>query len=291
MLATVAVKATTVVVACLAGHSAGAGAATVELRPASDSTLNSGAPNQNFADAVDTIAGMQGSRAAFARNRALLRFELQGQLPRGATVVAARLELEVVKTPPNPQSLPFALHRVLESWDASTVTWRDRAAGIPWQSAGGDFVSAPSSRQNLEWLAIYRFESNPRMVADVQEWLEMPDRNHGWIVVCQDELTPFSARRIASVESSGATPPRLWVEYEGGAFDFPRIGRVGRADSQFYLEFSVPPNRTYEVQRRSALAPGGWLTEAIYPAQTTPQVVRYSFPIGTGNNFFRLEAH
>ena len=60
------------------------------------------------------------------------------------------------------------------------------------------------------------------MVADVQEWLDSPASNFGWLVL-GDETAIATAKRFDTRES--ASPPMLTIQYTPG----PRVTPTPRA--------------------------------------------------------------
>ncbi|RMF61868.1 MAG: T9SS C-terminal target domain-containing protein, partial [Bacteroidetes bacterium] len=79
----------------------------------------------------------------------------------------------------------------------------------PWTTPGGDFDDTPSASTTVDGPGTYTWSST-NMVGDVQDWLERPEENFGWILL-GEELVSRSARRFDSRESS--TPPTLTITY------------------------------------------------------------------------------
>jgi hypothetical protein len=74
------------------------------------------------------------------------------------------------------------------------------------------------------------------MAADVQDWLDSPASNFGWILI-GDEATPFSAKRYASSDNPVVEDrPTLTVDYTAapagsGSIDGPlAVGKSGSTD-------------------------------------------------------------
>jgi len=177
------------------------------------------------------FAGRTGQEIGAIR-RALVRFDVAGSIPDGATILAAELRLEVTAEPPGAGPVLLELHAVDSSWgeggsvaldpggtgaaaESGDATWRHRFyPGTFWGNDGGDFAGAASSSISVDGFGQKIFPSTPQTVGDVQFWLDSPNSNRGWIVL-GDESTPRTARRFDSRE--GGTPPLLVVEYEEGA--------------------------------------------------------------------------
>ena len=164
--------------------------------------------------------------------RTLLHFDVAGSVPAGARVIAADLQLYVEQSA---AFLPLAVgaHRIGRSWGEGAsvaggpglgnggggtaaapgdATWLH--AFFPntfWNTAGGDF--APTASFSIELPNLFGFQSAPLpgLVADVQDWLDNPAQNHGWLLK-SDELVGPTARRLDSREAA-ANRPTLHVTY------------------------------------------------------------------------------
>jgi hypothetical protein len=189
-----------------------------------DSTLSNGVGEHLYSGRTN----FAGSR------RALLAFDIAGNIPAGATITSATLTLHVSKSPfSNPADQTFAVYRLLADWGESTsnafspggagaqaepgdVTWSHRFFNTDaWTTAGGDFAALASATTSIpqsddddaSW-------SGAALVADVQLWLDSPAANFGWIVI-GPEGSPTTARRFDSRENiTLAFRPVLAVEYD-----------------------------------------------------------------------------
>ena len=223
---------------CLAGFSV-AQAAVITLHPIADSTLQEAFPNNNLGDGVSFQAG---GRRQGGRTRGLLRFDIGGSVPAGATITSASLGVTVVAVPSGGFNSVFDLNRTLASWgegngsdhggspgSAGQVTWNNRlGAGTPWTSAGGDFFGTVSASRAIAGFGNYTFSSTPNLIVDVQGWLDTPANNFGWLLRSESELTTTSIRRFGS-RDSGASSPLLTVEYvipEPGTISVAALGLV-----------------------------------------------------------------
>jgi hypothetical protein len=173
----------------------------------------------------DLFAGRT-NQSEGARRRALLVFDVAGQLPPGAVIHSARLVLAASQTREAPVTL--ALHRVLGAWSegpasaeggrgapASTgdATWlHARFDTASWATPGGDFAATPSAAQSVAGEGFYVW-SSPGLTADVQGWLDDPARNFGWVLVGAEAI-PGSVKRFGSRENTDpALQPVLEVEF------------------------------------------------------------------------------
>src|SRR6185503_8491870 len=160
-------------------------AESVTLHPVADTSLFETTPNNNLGANTDFIAGTTAGNAGQPyRNRALLKFDIAGQIPTGATITSAGLTLLMVKRPSVPADSTFDLHRLLVSWgegnksgslgiQATTgeATWISRFALLPqWAAPGGkagtDFLTDTSASTFVSGLGSYTFATTSNLVAD-----------------------------------------------------------------------------------------------------------------------------
>jgi len=158
--------------------------------------------------------------------RALMQFDVAGAVPAGATILDATLRLTVTKEIAG--NVDMSVHRVTSDWGEGTspgtgsgggvgtpatpgdATWiHTFFSGSFWGSAGGDFVGTPSDTATVGAVGTYSWS----VLSDVQDMLDSPAGNFGWILV-GDEVTIPSAKRIGSRENANAAQrPKLEIEY------------------------------------------------------------------------------
>jgi len=275
------------------------GAASVTLNPVADTFLSENYANHNFGGLPYFNSGTTQNHY---NNRGLLRFDLAGAIPSSAKIKSVSLVVECVGSPPpneNPPPARFNLHRALLPWGegnqtsptncsscsgqgaiatTNEATWYFRHAfttnlwTVPGGAGGADFVATASSGVTVytENESPYAMVSTAQLVADVQLWLEQPPTNFGWFVVCQQEGTPFTARRIGSREDTN-NAPKLQIDY----LLAPTIEKIQKGPGQLTLWFTAQPEQTYEMQYRSNLTTASWQTLATFgpPPATTPVAV------------------
>ncbi len=260
------------------------------LRPVADTSLLESNPNNNLGGLADCPAG----RTMAARARALFQFGLAG-VPTNANILSAPLTL----------TSSFALNRMLRSWGegggvtnnfgdparTNEATWNNRFhPSIPWGSGGGasntDYLAAFSATNFVDAPGNYTFNSTTELVADVQAWLNHPATNFGWILISQNELTPFTVRRFASREAA-TNSPILALHYTVPAVP-PPISEAALVGNQFHFCFPAESNRTYAVEVQSSLANGGWSTLTNIPAQLVPTTILVFDSVSNTNRFYRV---
>jgi hypothetical protein len=200
---------------------------TVTLTPVRDNTLfESGTGGLSNGAGVHVFAGTTQSGA---RRRALVAFDVAGQIPPGSRITRATLTMRLSKTISG--ALPATLHRVTTNWGEGSsnagafsdgggttaangdATWLHTfRPNSRWSTAGGDFEAAADANTSVG------FEpgvwESAAMLARVQQWLDQPDTNFGWIVI-GDESRDGTAKRFDSREIEPATlRPSLTIEFQ-----------------------------------------------------------------------------
>jgi hypothetical protein len=176
-----------------------------------------------------------------SRRRTVLAFDVAGSIPAGVTVTGATLVLTLSRAFSS-QETPVELHRVTTDWlegssdpageegggtasDRGDSTWmHTNFADDFWTTPGGDFDPGLSAVTNVGGSLTGYSWSSPQLVADVQDMLDNPADNHGWIVI-GDEMTLGSAKRFGARQAPLAGQrPRLIVTFTapgGGAGRIP----------------------------------------------------------------------
>lgn len=208
---------------------------TLSSTPAHATSVTTGASRDNTLYAeFDTLSNGAGQTLFAGRNglgdtrRALIRFDLTGLVPVGATVDSVVLELRLSNTQPG--SRPVSLHRALADWGEGTsdaaggegagapatagdATWLQRFFGAsqPWTTPGGDYAPAASAMRPVGAIAFYTWRS-PAMAADVEFWRRNPSSNFGWLIL--GDATAGGAKRFESRQSTTpANRPTLTIYY------------------------------------------------------------------------------
>lgn len=227
----------------------------VQVTPSKDNTLyetdvggdasNAVGP-QFFAGRVGGFGGQVGLR------RGLIAFDVASSVPAGATIDSVTLTVWCSRVPilDNGNARQHDLHRATANWGEGTsdagigggagaaptagdATWVDAFfPSTPWTSLGGDFVGAFSSSISVPSTGSYVFASTPQLVADVQDMLDNPAGNFGW-VVRGDEVTSGVARGFDSREGPAyplynGTAPVLEIHFTPGSVNVPALTSWGK---------------------------------------------------------------
>lgn len=189
-------------------------AATVTIAPIKDNTIFSESNNSNGGG--DLYVGR--TKAGGVR-RALVQFDILGNVPAGASIDS--ISVSFVQTQINGGATGnFELHRLNQAWGEGTAagagqgatagagdaTWSSAANGSTlWATAGGDFAATSGTTTFSTPLTAYVFASSAGLVADVQNWLDTPSSNFGWLLRAADEVNN-TARELGSRSSSTQAP-------------------------------------------------------------------------------------
>ena len=220
---------------------------TVTINPSKDNTLYEPIAQDGFADRSDGAGPTMftgkvkdadadpGSGTRPALRRAVLAFDVAGNVPAGSTINSVQLILYVDKVGLT-TSFNVTLQRLLSNWGEGTsntgnsqqgrgeppttndATWRHTFyPGLFWSLQGGDFSLTVSATQAVGNIGFYTWGSTSGMVADVQSWLNQPAQNYGWIVRSNESVIQ-TTKRFGTRESTGLTggvtwKPRLIIDY------------------------------------------------------------------------------
>lgn len=282
-------------------------AATAVFLPVADTSLLEINPTNNLGG----FPGMNsGTTQEYKRTRALLRFDLTS-LPTNTIIFAATLKLEVTRQPDEPpNNTTFGLYRMLRPWgegDKSPITQPGK--GLPaapgeatwecafhatntWSVPGGapevDYSSVESASQFIYGVgeSPYYFETTPELVADVATWIRQPASNHGWMLLCNDELSNFTARRFGSREDPNY-PPELVIEY----LVPPRIDQFEKLGNNFNLSFLARPGQNYVIEYRNSLTAGTWQSLAAVPPVLQETQILLVDTVAVPQRFYRVRTH
>lgn len=197
---------------------------TKQIEASKDATLIE-SPEGNLANSEgeSIFVGRTGQTEGSTR-RGLIAFDFAGAIPPRSRIVSVTLTMKSQKTARGGSST-VELHRVTRGWKEGPTsagapgtpaqpgdpTWIHTAypAGR-WAKPGGDYVKALSAKSATEG-DVYTWSSTPKLVADVQAWVNSPKTNFGWILI-GDESEPATARVFYSSESTDTTlRPQLTV--------------------------------------------------------------------------------
>jgi hypothetical protein len=199
---------------------------TVVLNASADNTIyqnfpaNSNALGQNF---------FSGNNGGNSPRRALLKFNIAAVVPSGAVITAVTLTLNCNVSRAIADNV--SLYKLTTDWGEGTsnaaasgdgggaaattndATWPNSFfPASSWITSGGDYTATASASTSIPSTGFFIW-SAAGMVADVQNWLNNPTTNFGWILLC-NETTAATARRFASRENATVSNrPSLSITY------------------------------------------------------------------------------
>jgi hypothetical protein len=260
-------------------------AETIQLRPIADTALLEAFPSNNFGGQHWLNAG---TTQTYMKNRGLLRFDIAGALPRDSRILSASMDVEVVGQPIDGYAIEnFRLHRLLKDWGEGNKAGNPPALGAPagtnecnwthrfaftseiWAAPGGsngvDYASDYSVDTYIydRLSSPYTFGPAAGMSADLQQWLDQPKTNFGWMIVAEHEEINFTARRFASREDLVLSPV-LTID-----FVLPPTLSIGVSNRTILLQFIGEANQAYAIEHCGQPLSSSWLVLTNLPPQST----------------------
>jgi hypothetical protein len=282
-----------------------ANAASVTLLPTADATMMETVPDNSMGAAEWVLSGTTQNGP---RNRALMRFDIAGSIPAGSQITGVAMTIAAIRQSREaPAGASFGLHRVLRSWgEGVTVPETQPGLGVPanegdatwnarffpatsWAAPGGvegiDFSGQPSSSVIIDTLGIFPFDGTFELIDDIQDWLDHPEANFGWMLLCQAESTRFTARQFASREySNPEMAPQLTIQYTP-----PLRLHVAAGTNQVHLQFRAETAGVYSIERRSALGTAaGWTVLTNFGSTLPNTVLQCTDDLGLAQRFYRV---
>lgn len=210
---------------------------TIVINPVKDNTIYGNVGDSFENNSCGAGAGFFAGRTNGGRiRRALLQFDIAGNLPAGATINSATLTLNLNRTA-DTQNVTMSLHLVNQLWGEGTVDCLNGSNGgagaaantgdatwlaaqhlqTSWTLVGGDYSAASGSATvGITGLQVWDSTAagNSAMVTNIQNWLDSPASNFGWILT-GDEVRNKTSRRFDSRE--GGIQPSLVVDFTPAA--------------------------------------------------------------------------
>jgi hypothetical protein len=167
-------------------------------------------------------------QAEASKRRGLVAFDLSAIPPR-SRILSVTLTMNLNLSAGGNTPSTINLYRVTRFWkEGTSVSQGGRGAEAQagdatwihsvypdrrWARPGGDYVRAASSKTEVSGPGAYTWNSTPKLVADVQAWVNSPKNNFGWILIGDESQSP-SAKVFDSSESTNTTArPKLTVVY------------------------------------------------------------------------------
>lgn len=171
--------------------------------------------------------------------RGLLAFgNITAQIPSGATIQSATLTLNLSKTSIS-SGRTVGLYPLVADWGEGTsdatgaegtgttattddATWTHRFyPNQTWSSVGGDYTATASATTTVSTLGSYTWSSS-QMAQDVQNWLDSPNSNFGWILIGNESMAQSAARFDSRENPTTGSRPLLEIVYSLPATPTPQ---------------------------------------------------------------------
>lgn len=200
------------------------------LQPSKDATLIESPKGDIGSSTSETIFVGRTGQSEGSKRRGLIAFDIAGEIPARSRILSAKLTMTVRISAGGDRPASVKLHRVLMNWgegssaskggtgaqaESGDPTWIYSAYSTRrWSRPGGTFSPVASANLMVKGPGAYTWNSSPRVVADVQAWLNSPTKNFGWIII-GDESHAATAKVFHSRESSDeAARPQLAVTFK-----------------------------------------------------------------------------
>lgn len=220
-------------------------AATIMLDASQDASIFQNNVNNSSGAANGLIVGTNAQSSA---RRAAIAFDVAAALPAGAVVQDVKLHLALGAVAGGgggaggPENVTIGLHRLLADWNEGNaqqqtppsdslggqgqgvaaavgdMTWNSSVHGSSlWAAPGGDFTAPASASALIDSLVggTKTWASTAELVSDVQNWLDNPAGNFGWMLKNADEASANTGRTFFTSEVATAVfRPQLEITYE-----------------------------------------------------------------------------
>jgi len=200
---------------------------TVTITPTKDNTLYED-PLAEKSNGAGQFMYVGNTSTNVVKRRGLVAFNVSGAVPAGSTITAVNLRMNMTKT--IAISREVSVHRARQNWGEGTsnatvnpgqgttpttndATWNFAFyPATPWSTPGGVFEAAASTTLMVGDVAQYTWPSTPQFVADVQDMLDNPATNFGWVLVGNEQLAQ-TAKQFNTRQATAATRPALIITY------------------------------------------------------------------------------
>jgi hypothetical protein len=175
-----------------------------------DAHIREWTPDDNYGN----IGGLR-TRPTSEASRALMRWNLTGVVPAGATITSAQLQM-YSNARSNALAQTITAYKLLRAWDEATVTWNQAATGVPWTTAGCAGIGSDRDSAASASIAIGPADPVPgwyafALTSLVQSWISDPGSNYGLILVATGGSVAYDF--LSSESGSTDLRPKLVIEY------------------------------------------------------------------------------
>lgn len=171
-----------------------------------DAQIRLSNPTVNYGTAA---SGWVGSWLTLAE-RTMIKFDISGLLPAGATITNAYLTLHTSAY--DGSGATVTAYKLTAPFVEANTTWNDSATATPWTAAGGDYgAAAISDSVHMRNEDFYTLKLNVDMV---KSWYTTPSTNYGIILKGADEAASNDVYVDTKNNGTAEFRPRLTIYYK-----------------------------------------------------------------------------
>ena len=203
---------------------------TKQLQPSKDTTLIESAKGDLANSEGQTIFVGRTGQPQDSKRRGLIAFDFAGAIPARSRITSVTLTMTLqISAGGGDQPSPVNLYRVSRFWkegnsvaqggrgaeaQAGDATWIHRVYPTTrWARPGGDYLKISSAKTEVGGAGVYTWNSTPRLVADVQAWVNSPKTNFGWMIVGDESKAPTAKVFHSSENTDETLRPQLAVTF------------------------------------------------------------------------------
>lgn len=209
----------------------------VKIGPSKDNTLyEDGTGRLSNGAGPHFYVGTTSVTGGSTFRRGLIHFDIDSNIPASSTINMVTLTLNMSRTSSASQTIE--LHKVDVDWgegnsNAGTGPPPRRTGGGPgdiratndatwihtffntgtWTTAGGDFSGTFSASSVVNAVGFYAWGSTAQMVVDVQDWLDTPPNNFGWLLQGNESSNQTSKRFDTRENGASGNRPILMIDF------------------------------------------------------------------------------
>jgi len=167
-----------------------------------DTYIDLWTPDTNYGYAQVMLSRQQNIK------KMLVKFEgLMDYIPAGAQVMEARLWL-TTRSSTNPHWQEVKVAPALTGWDFASTTWNQAAAGIPWNTPGGDYGDAVDMAL-VDQTGDYSWD----VTGVVQDWIDGVYPDYGFVLYSESQAGSVEWRFTSSIALAVGDRPALEITY------------------------------------------------------------------------------
>lgn len=202
----------------------------VILAAAKDNTLYQ-SPTGAFSNgAGDFLFSGRTLEAQNSIRRGLIQFNLSS-IPTGAVINSVTVRLNMNRAV-RAGTVNVGLHQMTRDWGEGTsdATFQGEGTGalatvgdatwtqainpnVNWTTVGGDFVAQASASLALDPNGLYTWGSTAGLVANVQQWVNNPNSNFGWMILGDESVAAGVTAMRYNSRNNAALGPQLSVDF------------------------------------------------------------------------------